>query len=130
MLGGRAAEEIVFGDVSTGASNDLEKVAQLAKNMITVYGMSEKLPNISLVNNASPGFLGNPQGIERRSEYLEKMIDEEVRSIINKCYSEAKQLLTEKRDYLEKMAEVLLEKEVIDHKEIEQILGEKKRGRG
>ncbi|NOX84790.1 MAG: ATP-dependent metallopeptidase FtsH/Yme1/Tma family protein [Chlorobi bacterium] len=129
LLGGRAAEEIIFGDISTGASNDLEKVAQLAKNMITVYGMSEKLPNISLVNNASPGFLGNPQGIERRSEYLEKMIDEEVRSIINKCYTEAKQLLTEKREYLEKMAEVLLEKEVIDHKEIEEILGEKK-GKG
>ncbi len=125
LLGGRAAEEIVFGEVSTGASNDLEKVAQLARNMIIVYGMSEKLPNISLVNSNNPGFLGNPQGIERRSEYLEKMIDEEVKGIIDKCYTEAKQLLTKKREYLEKMAEVLLEKEVISHKEIEDILGPK-----
>jgi len=125
LLGGRAAEDIIIGEVSTGASNDLEKVAQLAKNMITVYGMSEKLPNISLVNNSSPGFLGGPQGLERRSEYLEKMIDEEVKEIVDKCYSDAKELLKEKKEYLEKMAKILLEKEVIDHKEIEEILGPK-----
>ncbi len=125
LLGGRAAEEIVFGDISTGASNDLEKVAQLAKNMIVVYGMSDKLPNISLVSNASPGFLGNPQGIERRSEYMEKIIDEEVQKIIKECYEEAKRLLVSKRDKLEKMAAVLLEKEVIGQKEIVEILGPK-----
>ncbi len=125
LLGGRAAEEIIIGEVSTGASNDLEKVAQLAKNMITVYGMSEKLPNISLVNNSSPGFLGYRQGIERRSEYLEKIIDEEVKEIVNKCYEDAKNILREKREHLEKMAKVLLEKEVIDHVEIEEILGPK-----
>ena len=125
LLGGRAAEEIIFGDISTGASNDLEKVAQLAKNMITVYGMSEKLPNISLVNNSGTGFLGNSQGLERRSEYLEKTIDEEIQKIISECYTDAKQILLDKKDKLEKMATVLLEKEVIDHKEIEEILGKK-----
>jgi len=125
LLGGRAAEELVIGEISTGASNDLEKVTQLAKNMVTVYGMSEKLPNISLVNNSSPGFLGNPQGIERRSEYLEKIIDEEVKSIIAQCYDDAKKLLDDKKEYLEKMAKILLDKEVIDHKEIEDILGSK-----
>ncbi len=125
LLGGRAAEDIIIGEVSTGASNDLEKVAQLAKNMITVYGMSEKLPNISLVNNSSPGFLGSRQGIERRSEYLEKIIDEEVKEIVNKCYDDAKDILREKKEQLEKMAKILLEKEVIDHKEIEEILGPK-----
>lgn len=125
LLGGRAAEEIIFGDISTGASNDLEKVTQLAKNMITVYGMSEKLPNISLVNNSGTGFLGNSQGLERRSEYLEKTIDEEVQKIISECYADAKQILLDKKDKLEKMATVLLEKEVIDHKEIEEILGKK-----
>jgi cell division protease FtsH len=125
LLGGRAAEEIVIGEVSTGASNDLEKVAQLAKNMVTVYGMSEKLPNISLVNHSSPGFLGGQQGLERRSEYLEKIIDEEVKEIINSCYEDAKELLREKKEYLEKMASVLLEKEVISHDEIEGILGSK-----
>jgi len=93
--------------------------------MITVYGMSEKLPNISLVNNSGPGFLGYRQGIERRSEYLEKIIDEEVKEIVNKCYDDAKDILREKKEQLEKMAKILLEKEVIDHKEIEEILGPK-----
>lgn len=125
LLGGRAAEEIIFGEVSTGASNDLEKVAQLAKNMITVYGMSDKLPNISLVNRSNPGFLGNPTGIERRSEYLEKLIDEEVKKIIGECYEDAKRLLTEKKEYLQKMASVLLEKEIISHDEIIEILGKR-----
>ena len=125
LLGGRAAEELIFGEISTGASNDLEKVSQLVKNMIVVYGMSEKFPNISLVNQSSPGFLGNPQGIERRSEYLEKSIDQEMAEIINSCYKEAKQLLSEKKELLEKMAQVLLKKEVIERKEIEKILGKK-----
>ncbi len=127
LLGGRAAEELTFGEISTGASNDLEKVSQLVKNMIVVYGMSDKFPNISLVNQSSPGFLGNPQGIERRSEYLEKLIDQEMTKIIDQCYSDAKNLLTEKKQLLEKMAQVLLEKEVIDHREIENILGKKKK---
>ena len=125
LLGGRAAEELVFNEVSTGASNDLERVAQLARNMIVVYGMSEKLPNISLVNKSNPGFLGQAAGLERRSEYIEKQIDEEVTGIINQCYNEAKELLTEKRDLLEKMAGILLEKEVIGLEEIKQILGKK-----
>jgi len=71
LLGGRAAEEITFGEVSTGASNDLERVAQLAYNMITVYGMSERLPNLSLVRQSSPGFLGRGEQKERRSEETE-----------------------------------------------------------
>ncbi len=125
LLGGRAAEEIVFGEISTGASNDLEKVSQLARNMITVYGMSEKLPNISLVSQSGPGFLGGAPGLERRSEYVEKMIDEEVAGIVSQCYDDAKKLLQEKRDKLETMAKILLEKEVIDYKEIREILGEK-----
>lgn len=126
LLGGRAAEELIFGEVSTGASNDLERVAQLARNMIVVYGMSEKLPNISLVNKSNPGFLGQSAGLERRSEYVERQIDEEVSQIINQCYEEAKKLLAEKQDLLEKMAHILLDQEVIGHEEIKKILGEKK----
>ncbi|MFW5755633.1 MAG: ATP-dependent zinc metalloprotease FtsH [Tangfeifania sp.] len=126
LLGGRAAEEITFGEISTGASNDLERVAQLVRNMIVVYGMSEKLPNYSLVNRSSPGFLGQTSGIERRSEHLEKLIDEEINEIINRCYQETKDFLQEKRDLLEKMATELLEKEVLDRNEIKVILGEKK----
>ncbi|MBP8960226.1 MAG: ATP-dependent zinc metalloprotease FtsH [Bacteroidales bacterium] len=122
LLGGRAAEEIIFNEVSTGASNDLERVAQLVKNMIVVYGMSEKLPNYSLVNRSTPGYLGQSAGLERRSEHLEKMIDEEIKEIIDKCYRETKQMLTEKRELLNKMADALLKKEVLDKEEIQNIL--------
>jgi len=122
LLGGRAAEEIVFNEVSTGASNDLERVAQLVKNMIVVYGMSEKLPNYSLVNRSAPGFLNQSAGVERRSEHLERLIDEEVKEIIDRCYRETKEMLIEKRELLDKMANVLLEKEVLDKEEIEAIL--------
>ncbi|MBP9016907.1 MAG: ATP-dependent zinc metalloprotease FtsH [Paludibacteraceae bacterium] len=125
LLGGRAAEELIFGEVSTGASNDLERATQLARNMITVYGMSKKLPNISLVNQSTTSFLGGGPGIERRSEYVEKMIDEEIMEIIHNCYEESKQLLMQKKDLLEKMATTLLEKEVLNYHEIKEILGEK-----
>ncbi len=123
LLGGRAAEEIVFGEISTGASNDLERVAQLAKNMITVYGMGEKFPNYSLVNRSTPGFLGQSSGLERRSEYLEKLVDEEVSGIIDQCFKETKAFLEQKRDLLDKMAQELLKKEVLDRNEIKLILG-------
>lgn len=123
LLGGRASEEITFGEISTGASNDLERATQLARNMIVVYGMSKKLPNISLVSRSESGFLGHAPGIERRSEYVEKIIDEETTELINSCYEEAKELLNEKKLLLEKMATLLLEKEVINYEEIKQILG-------
>ncbi|MFW5757747.1 MAG: ATP-dependent zinc metalloprotease FtsH [Bacteroidota bacterium] len=123
LLGGRVAEEIVFNEVSTGASNDLERIAQLAKNMIVVYGMSEKFPNYSLVNRSSPGFLGQSSGLERRSEYLEKLVDEEISKIIETCYAETRKMLTDKRDLLDKLAFRLLEKEVLDRNEIKAILG-------
>lgn len=125
LLGGRASEEITFGEISTGASNDLERATQLARNMIVVYGMSKKLPNISLVSKSESGFLGHAPGIERRSEYVEKIIDEETTELINLCYEEAKELLNEKKLLLEKMATLLLEKEVINYEEIKQILGNK-----
>ncbi len=91
--------------------------------MIVVYGMSEKLPNISLVNKSNPGFLGQASGLERRSEHVEMQIDMEVSQIINQCYEDAKKLLSEKHDLLDKMANILLEQEVINHEEIKQILG-------
>lgn len=125
LLGGRAAEEIVFNDVSTGASNDLERVAQLARNMIAVYGMSDKLPNYSLVQNSGPGFLGNDVYLNRRSERIERIVDEEVLEIIDRCYKTVKALLIEKRELLEKLADALLKKETLSRKEIKEILGEK-----
>ena len=126
LLGGRAAEEIIFGEVSTGASNDLEKAAKLARNIVTVYGMSDRLPNLSLVNRSNSGFLNEGYALDRRSEKTEELIDKEITGIINNCYREAKELLLEKRDLLDRLAETLLEKEVVDYQEIKQILGDRK----
>ncbi len=122
LLGGRAAEEIVFGDISTGASNDLERVNQLARDMVTVYGMSERLPNLNLASQG-PGFLGQEAARERRSEKLEERIDEEVQRIVQTAYEEAKALLAEKYDLLDAMAQKLLEQEVLNREEIEELLG-------
>lgn len=123
LLGGRAAEEIIFGDVSTGASNDLEKVASIVRSMLTVYGMSDKLPNLSLQKEGQNNFLGNGGGAYRRSESLEQEIDKETLEIIANCYEETKVFLTERRDDLEKLAQVLLKKEILDEKDVLDILG-------
>ena len=123
LLGGRAAEEIIFGEVSTGASNDLEKVAHIARDMIVVYGMSEKMPNLSLVEQNSGQFLNQGPGLARRSEKIEQLIDDEVLGIISACYADAKKILQDRREQLEQMAGLLLEKEVIDDKDIVAILG-------
>ena len=123
LLGGRAAEEIIFGEVSTGASNDLEKVAQIVRNMITVYGMSQQAPNISLVDHQQGQFLNQAPGLQPHSEKLAEMIDQETQQIVQKCYEEAKALLTEQREKLEKMAHILLEREKIDEQDIIAILG-------
>jgi cell division protease FtsH len=127
LLGGRAAEDIAFNEVSTGASNDLEKVAQLAKSMVMMYGMSEKLPNYSLVQRNEANFLGQEARTYRRSEKVEQLIDEEIQQIVNQCYEETKQLLISKKELLDTMAAKLLEKEVLNYQEIRELLGEKKR---
>jgi cell division protease FtsH len=123
LLAGRAAEELVFGEVSTGASNDLEKVANIVKNMLTVYGMSKNAPNLSLVEKNQNPFLGQGPTLQHRSEKLEEIIDEETQDIIKACYEDAKQILLKEQDKLEKMAHILLEKEKIDEKDILDILG-------
>ena len=123
LLAGTITEEIIFHDISTGASNDLERVTQLAKSMVVIYGMSEKLPNLSLVQQSGPGFLGQTGQTERRSERVEEVIDEEILGIIRTCYAETKAILKSKRDLLDKMAAVLIEKEVIEYEEIRDILG-------
>jgi cell division protease FtsH len=123
LLGGRAAEEIIFGEVSTGAANDLEKVAQIVRNMLTVYGMSRHAPNLSLTDNAANPFLSSGPVLQHRSEKLEETIDAEMQEIIQTGYEEAKALLTDRRDKLETLAKTLLKKEKIDQKDIVAILG-------
>jgi cell division protease FtsH len=123
LLGGRAAEEVVFGEISTGASNDLERSTKIARDMIQVYGMSKQIPNISLVNRSHNQFLGQQSNISQHSEKMEELIDDEIQEMIQTCYEEDRLLLRENRDKLEQMAQILLEKEKIDEKDIISILG-------
>lgn len=123
LLGGRAAEELVFGEVSTGASNDLEKVADIVRNMLTVYGMSRHAPNLSLVDRNQNSFLGQGSVRQHRSEKLEELIDSEMQEILAACYEGAKNILQQERGKLQQMAQTLLQKEKIDEQEILAILG-------
>ncbi len=123
LLGGRAAEEVVFSAISTGASNDLEKATKIAKDMIQVYGMSRRMPNISLSEQDERDFLAQGAGLSHHSEKVMQMIDEEISEVIQTCYKEAKQLLQKEGGKLEKLAQTLLEKEVIEESDIQAILG-------
>jgi cell division protease FtsH len=124
LLGGRAAEEIIFSDISTGASDDLQKASRLAREMLTVYGMSKRLPNLAVVRDTEPRFLVHDRGQARYySDKIEQTIDEEVLEILRESYEHDKRLLETKRDKLEEMAQLLQEKEKIDEEDIERILG-------
>ncbi len=124
LLGGRAAEELAFGEISTGASNDLARVYRLAHDMVVVYGMSPRLPNLNLTTQ-TPDFLGQEGNRTRRSEKLEERIDEEIQHIIDTAYREVKALLSDKYELLEAMAQKLLDQEVLNRKEIEALLGQR-----
>jgi cell division protease FtsH len=123
LLGGRAAEELVFGEISTGASDDLEKASKIVRQMLTIYGMSKKLPNISLVEGAQGGFLGQgPQGTPH-SAAIEQAIGEEMLQILRSAYDDAKALLSAKRQLLEALATRLLAQEKIDERDLLEVLG-------
>jgi len=130
LMGGRAAEEIVFGQISTGASDDIEKASRIARDMLTVYGMSRKLPNLSLVSGAAGGFLGQEPPPAPHSAEIEQLIGEEQIQILRQCYDEAKQFLTERRALLETLAQRLLKQEKIDAHDLLEILGPRPVERG
>ncbi len=119
-LGGRVAEDIVFNKISTGAQNDLERITKLSYAMVTIYGMNEKVGNVSF-NDTQGEYQFNKPYSEKTSE----MIDIEVRSQIDLAYQRTKQLLTDKREGLEKLAEKLLEKEILFQSDLEEILGKR-----
>jgi cell division protease FtsH len=119
-LGGRVAEDIVFNKISTGAQNDLERITKLSYAMVTIYGMNDKVGNVSF-NDTQGEYQFNKPYSEKTSE----MIDIEVRNQIDKAYQRTKQLLTDKRDGLEKLAEKLLEKEILFQSDLEEILGKR-----
>lgn len=117
-MGGRVAEDIVFGKISTGAQNDLERITKLSYAMITLYGMNDKVGNISF-NDQQDQF--NKPYSEKTSE----LIDEEVRILIRSVYVRTKELLNDKREGLEKLAQKLLEKEILFQSDLEEILGKR-----
>lgn len=125
LLGGRIAEEIIFKDISTGASNDIERATDLAKNMVTVYGMSDKLGPVCYDNEGENVFIGRDYGRTKvYSEEVQYAIDQEIKNFILKAKEEATQILLEHKDKLEKLAQTLLDKETINRKEFLEVLGE------
>ncbi len=125
LLGGRVAEALILNDISTGASNDIERATQIARNMVTKYGMSEKIGALSLGGNNDEVFLGRDFGHTKEfSEETAGIVDGEVKRIIDEGYNKAKKILTDHIDKLHKVAEILLEKEKIEADEFEEIFGE------
>ena len=127
LFGGRIAEEMTLGfdGVTTGASNDIMRATQLAKNMVTKWGLSEKLGPLMYAEEEGEVFLGRSMGSQNSNVSGEtaKQIDEEVRRIIDECYATAKKLLVENRDKLDAMAEALMKYETIDSEQIDDIMG-------
>jgi cell division protease FtsH len=127
LLGGRIAEEMISGEYSTGASNDLTKSTDIARKMITDYGMSDRFKNVALTSRGISMTGQERQEPSFQREYAEstqQYIDEEVARIIEKEYAKAKKILEERRDILNKVAEALLEKETLDEKEFKALIGE------
>lgn len=125
LLGGRAAEEMVFGDISTGAQNDLERVTEIARAMVCEYGMSETLGPRTLGRKHGPVFLGRDMVEDRNySEEMAYAIDQEIRRIVDECHQRAQKILSEHRAVLDRLVEVLLEKETIDGEELDQLIFE------
>jgi cell division protease FtsH len=119
-LGGRAAEQIFFGKISTGASNDLQQITRIAYSMVTAYGMNTKIGNVSFYDPTQENTFTKPF-----SEETGKMIDEEVRGIIDEAYQRTIKLLTEKKEQVEKLAKELLDKEVLHKSDVEELIGKR-----
>jgi cell division protease FtsH len=123
LLGGRVAEEIVFGEISTGAHNDLQRATDIATSMVKEYGMSERLGYVTFEKEKRPFFV--PSSLVSSREYSEdtaKQIDEEVKKIVDEAYHRVKEILTATRDKLEELARLLLEKEVVEEGDLKKIL--------
>ena len=122
LLGGRVAEEIAIGDISTGASNDIERATAIAKSMITKYGMNERLGTVTYGSESQEVFLGRDLAQEKTySEETAAIIDEEIKKMIATSYQRAKELLEQNRDKLDAVAKVLIEREKITEEEFNQV---------
>ncbi|HAG81334.1 MAG TPA: cell division protein FtsH [Cyanobacteria bacterium UBA12227] len=126
LLGGRAAEEIVFGSITTGAANDLQRATDLAERMVTTYGMSKVLGPLAYEKGQQNNFLGDGMMNPRRmvSDETAKAIDDEVKDIVETAHHQALTILNQNRELLEKIAQLILETEVIEGDELQKLLGE------
>lgn len=127
LLGGRISEEIIFGRISTGAQNDLERITNMAFAMVAEYGMSEEIGYLSLKDSQNPE---NSYGFNKKySQRTSERIDDAVSKIVKRNYERTKKLLKDHKDELEKMAKTLLEKEVLDHNDLRELLGDHPEGK-
>jgi cell division protease FtsH len=123
LLGGRVAEEIIFRDVSTGAQNDLQKATEIARTMVTQFGMSERVGLVALEGPRTPLFLPVPSPVSKEySEDTAKLVDAEVKRILSETHAKVKELLLSHRQALEELAQLVLEKESIDRPQLQAIL--------
>ena len=126
LLGGRVAEKLMLGDISTGASNDIERASHIARKMVTAYGMSEKLGSIAFESGHDEVFIGKTMGQTRSySEKTAAEIDDEVKAIIDRAYARCEEILTARREALTAVAEYLLAHETMTGEEFERMVGEK-----
>ena len=124
MLGGRVAEEIVFGDPTTGAQDDIERATKIARKMVCEYGMSDKLGPMTLGEKVDQPFLGRDFAAHADySDHVASEIDSEIRRLVDEAHDEAYEILVTYREQLDKMVEVLLDKETLERSEVEDILG-------
>ena len=125
MLGGRAAESVIFDEITTGASNDLERVTQTAKQMVTRYGMSDKLGPMALGHAQGQVFMG--RDFNQQADYSDEIafqIDKEIRRIIDESYDNAEDLLVRNRELLVKLSEDLIEYETVDAPHLRRLVEE------
>ena len=120
-LGGRAAEEIIFGKISTGALSDLERITKMAYSIVSVYGMNKNIGNLSFFDSKQSDY----NFTKPYSDSTAEKIDQEVKRIIDNAYSRTKKLLTDKKEELEKIANKLLEKEILFQNDLEKLIGKR-----
>ena len=126
LLGGRIAEEIIFDDITTGASNDIERATSVARDMVTRFGMSKKMGLINYKSDSDEVFIGNDLAHSKPySEGVASQIDEEIKSIIDECYNKAKKILTDNIEILHKAANLLIERERISMEEFNELFEKK-----
>jgi cell division protease FtsH len=131
LLGGRSAEELVFGDPTTGASDDIERCTEIARAMVTTYGMTDRLGPQQLGTKTGEVFLGKDYGHEATySDEVAALIDEEVRLLVDHAHDRARFILTTHRSTLDRLASSLVEKETLDDGDLAQVFGDIDKGAG